>query len=118
MPQPEKISIDKTEYIRADKVKMMTYKPSKSGPWKIGTQYFLRTVTHAHVGTVVEVTANEIVLMDASWIADTKRFSQFVCGSPQDGIEVEPFPRNKPVIIGRGGLIDAVELPGNFGEQK
>jgi hypothetical protein len=118
MPQPNTITIDKTEYVRKDSVKTMTYKPSKAGPWKIGTQYFLRTVTHAHVGTVVEVTANEIVLMDASWIADTKRFSQFVHGTPEDGIEVEPFPRNKPVIIGRGGLIDAVELPGDFGAQK
>lgn len=118
MPNPEKITIDKTEYIRADKVKLTAYKPGKAGPWNLGKQYFLRTVTHAHVGTVVQVTEHEIVLMDASWIADTKRFSQFVHGNPQDGIEVEPFPRNKPVILNRGGLIDAVELDGDFGSQK
>lgn len=118
MPEPKTISIDKVEYVRKDSIRPVTYKPSKSGPWNIGKQYFIRTVTHAHVGTVVEVNQHEIVLMDASWIADTKRFSNFVCGSPAADIEVEPFPRNRPVILNRGGLIDAVELEGDFGAQK
>lgn len=118
MPEPKTIQIDKVEYVRKDSIKQTVYKPGKAGPWKLGKQYFIRTVTHAHVGTLVEVTAQELVLMDASWIADTKRFSQFVHGNPQDGIEVEPFPRNKPVILNRGGLIDAIELDGDFGVQK
>jgi hypothetical protein len=118
MPQPATITIDKTEYVRKDSVKTTIYKPRKEGAFHIGKQYFLRSVTHAHVGTLVAVFPTELVLVGASWIADTKRFSQFVCGSPQDGIEVEPFPRNKEVIIGRGALVDAVELPGDFGVQK
>ena len=118
MPQPNTITIDKTEYVRKDSVKTTVYKPSKAGPWQIGKQYFIRTVTMALHGVLIEVTQQELVLMDAAWIADTKRFHQFVTGQPQDGIEVEPFPRNKPVIVGRGSLIDAFQLDADFGAQK
>jgi hypothetical protein len=116
--KPSTIKIDQVEYVRADSVKKIIYKAKKDGPFNIGKQYFLRSVTHAHVGTLVAVYPTELVLVDASWIADTKRFSNFVCGSPQDGIEVEPFPRNQEVVIGRGALVDAVELAGDFGVQK
>ena len=118
MSEPKTITINKVEYVRKDEAKAVVYKPRKQGPWMIGKQYFIRTVTMALHGTLVEVNEHELVLMDAAWIADTKRFHQFITGQAQEGIEVEPFPRHKPVIVGRGALIDAAELDGDFGVQK
>lgn len=118
MPEPKTITIDKTEYVRKDSIKATIYKPSKKGVWNIGKQYMVETVTKYFHGTLVEVTANELVLMDVAWIPDTKRFHQFAMGTPQDGIEVEPFPRNMPVNISRGALVSAFELPTTFETQR
>ena len=76
-------------------------------PWKVGENYFIRTVTMFYTGRLVEVTPQELVLEDAAWIADTGRFAD----SLESGnfSEVEPFPNGK-VIIGRGAVIDAVTI--------
>jgi hypothetical protein len=76
------------------------------GRWKVGQNYFLRTVTHHLVGTLVEVTQKELWLKDASWIADDGRFMHTI----KDGKinEVEPFPDGEEVPVGRGALIDGV----------
>lgn len=80
--------------------------------WKIGQNYFIRTVTHHVTGRLVAVTAKELVLEDAAWIADDGRFSNALEKGELN--EVEPFPEGQ-VIVGRGSLIDAViwkhELP-------
>lgn len=76
-------------------------------PFKIGANYFLRTVTHHHTGRLVQVTNTELVLEDACWIADDGRFSDAL--KKCEFGEVEPFPKGR-VIIGRGSLIDAVEI--------
>ena len=76
-------------------------------PWEIGKYYFIRTVTMIDVGRLVGVTHQELVLEEASWIADTGRFMQAL--EKIDFNEVEPFPSGK-VIIGRGSVIDAVQI--------
>lgn len=76
-------------------------------PFKIGANYFIRTVTMNHTGRLVEVTPTELVLEDAAWIANTGRFTQALKSSSFD--EVEPFPAGR-VIIGRGALVDASEI--------
>lgn len=77
-----------------------------SHPYKIGKNYFIRTVTHHLTGRLVKVTSNELVLEDAAWIADDGRFHKAL----KDGelSEVEPFP-NGEIIVGRGSLIDCCE---------
>ena len=77
-------------------------------PFNIGANYFIRTVTMALTGRLERVTASELVLMDAAWIADTGRFAQAVASGEFD--EVEPFPDGE-VIVGRGALIDACVIP-------
>ncbi len=74
--------------------------------WEVGRNYFIRTVTHIDIGKLVAVTDKELVLIDASWIADAGRYAQAIA----DGVleEVEPYPDGKKVILGRGALIDAV----------
>lgn len=117
MPQPTTITIDKTEYVRKDSIKQTVYKPSKSGPYLIGRSYYVLTVTMGIHGVLVEVGPQELVLMDAAWIADTGRFHDFVSGKIQPN-EVEPFPRNLPVKIGRGAIVFAAPVDGAFEVQK
>jgi hypothetical protein len=44
-------------------------------PFGVGEAIFIRTVTHYHVGRVAAILPGFIVLMEASWVADTDRFS-------------------------------------------
>lgn len=77
------------------------------GGWEIGKIYLIRTVTHIQTGRLVAVGPQELVLEDAAWIADTGRFSSAL--SSCNFGEVEPFPEGR-VIVGRGALIDAVQI--------
>lgn len=74
-----------------------------SHPYRVGENYFIRTVTHHLTGKLVKVTSKELVLEDAAWIADDGRFHDAL----KTGVlkEVEPFPDE--IIVGRGALIDA-----------
>ncbi len=76
-------------------------------PYRVGVNYFIRTVTHHHTGRLVQVTEQELVLEDAAWIADDGRLSD----SLRTGVfnEVEMFPSGR-VIIGRASIIDALEV--------
>ena len=75
--------------------------------WEIGKPYLIRTVTMINTGRMVAVTPQELVLEDAAWIADTGRFSDALVSG--DFNEVEPYPEGR-VIIGRGAVVDAVQL--------
>jgi hypothetical protein len=70
---------------------------------KVGNNVFIRTVTHYFTGKIVEVEATEVTLSDASWIADTGRYQQFLEKGSVN--EVEPIPDGM-VTIGRGSIID------------
>lgn len=76
------------------------------GVYKIGKNYFIRTVTMYLLGRLVKVTDKELVLEQCSWISETGRFSDFLKGSFSNELEVEPFPEGE-IIIGRGSIIDA-----------
>lgn len=88
----------------------------KVGPYHVGRNYFLRSVTSYFLGTLAEVTDQELVLTNASWVADTDRFADFLkSGIPEEPppgirIEVEPYPDGE-VIVGRGALVDACLWP-------
>lgn len=83
--------------------------------YRIGANYLIRTVTHIQTGRLVAVTPQELVLEDAAWIADTGRFADALKSCEFN--EVEPFPTGR-VIVGRGALIDAVEINKLPREQK
>lgn len=124
MSKPEVIKIDEVEYVRKDSIppsieyKRFTQGQSGGkGPWQIGKAYFIRTVTMFIHGTLVDVTPQELVFVRAAWIADTGRFHDFITGKKEPN-EVEPFPQDQPVIVGRAALIDAVQREGNFKVQK
>lgn len=82
-------------------------KASTVSPYEVGKKYFIRTVTHHYVGELVQVTEQELVLVKASWIPDDGRFHEaFIKG---DFKEIEPYPADNRVMIGRGAICDATE---------
>jgi hypothetical protein len=85
------------------------------GPWEIGKNYLIRTVTMIDTGKLVAVGPTELVLESAAWVADTGRFT----GALQscNFSEVEPFPEGR-LILGRGSVIDAIQIPKLPKEQK
>ena len=83
------------------------HETNDASAWEIGAIYLIRTVTMTDTGRLVKVTAQELVLEDAAWIADTGRFADSV--KKAEFGEVEPFPDGR-VIIGRGSVIDAVQI--------
>ena len=84
---------------------------SGPGPWEIGKNYCIRTVTMIQTGRLVEVHPIELVLEDAAWIADTGRWADFLVSGKIN--EVEPFPSGR-VIVGRMAVIDAVSIGFNL----
>lgn len=88
----------------------------RDNPWEIGANYFIRTVTHHLTGKLVSVHAQELVIVDAAWIADDGRFMQAVASA--EFLEVEPYPAGSEVIVGRGSILDAVQIPKLPKEQK
>ena len=77
---------------------------TEKSPYKIGENYFIRTVTMIQIGKLVAVTDKELVLENAVWVADTGRFTQALVDGNLS--EVELFPKGE-VIVGRGAVIDA-----------
>lgn len=78
-------------------------KKPKTHSLEVGKAYFIRTVTMHYTGRIIAVTATDIVLEDAAWIADSGRFSDALTKGTLN--EIEPFPGK--VVVGRGGFIDA-----------
>lgn len=83
-------------------------KQTDNSAWEIGKHYLIRTVTMIDTGRLVAVTEHELVVEDAAWIADTGRFSDAI--KKAEFNEVEPFPDGR-VIIGRGAIVDALQIP-------
>lgn len=82
--------------------------PGVMSPYVIGENYFIRTVTFHYTGRLIAIYPNEIVLACAAWIADDGRFADAL----KTGIfqEVEPYPPENLVVIGRGAIVDATIL--------
>lgn len=78
-------------------------KQSCTGPWVIGANYFIRTVTHHYTGRLEAVYQKELVLSEVAWIADDGRFHNALATGQFN--EIEPMIGN--VIIGRGSIVDA-----------
>lgn len=77
-------------------------------PYVVGKAYFIRTVTHHYTGRLEAVYEHELLLSEAAWIADDGRFAQAVAEGKFN--EVEPYPDNAKVVIGRASIIDAVQF--------
>lgn len=81
---------------------------------KIGRPHAFRTVTMIYTGRLIDVSEQEFFVDEAAWIPDTERWMDFVdkCAVK----ECEPYSR--PIVINRGALLDAVEIPEVLRKQK
>jgi hypothetical protein len=77
----------------------------KSHSFVLGKCYFIRTVTLYYIGKLDRVTDSDIVLLDASWIADCGRFAESLANGSL--LEVEPYPNE--AIVARDAIVDAAE---------
>jgi len=73
--------------------------------WELEKKYFIRTVTMYVLGKLVYFDDKELVLENASWVADSGRFNNALKTGKLE--EVEPFVNN--VIVNRSSIVDATE---------
>ncbi len=74
-------------------------------PWELGKAYFIRTVTMHLIGELIFISDKELVLKNASWIADSGRFHDALKNGELN--EIEPFIED--VIVNRTAIIDATK---------
>ena len=94
-------------------IQALTGNTASESAFVVGEKYFIRTATYHNLGRLIAITPNELILEDASWIADSGRFHDALATGNLN--EVEPYINQ--VIVSRGGIIDATiwghELPRN-----
>lgn len=76
-------------------------------PLKVGNKIIVRCVTHYYTGQIVGVGQIEILLTECAWLPDTGRWAKCLVEGLGELKEVEPFPKDKVVAIGRGAIVDA-----------
>lgn len=103
-----KINLDDLTYGEIKELlKQFNVAPSDNHKYEIGRNYLIRTVAMCQVGKLKAVTDKELILSNASWIADTGRFNECLIEGAKIFNDVEPFNPKHDVIVGRGALIDA-----------
>lgn len=73
--------------------------------WELNKKYFIRTVTMHLIGELIYFDDKELLLSNASWVADSGRFHNAL--KTGQLMEVEPFIKN--VIVNRLSIVDATE---------
>jgi len=73
--------------------------------FRVGTAYLIRACTYHVVGRITSITATDLVMENASWVADSGRWNNALKTGTLN--EVEPFV--SPVIVSRGAIVDATE---------
>jgi len=77
--------------------------PSKtSHSWQVGQKVFIRTLSYHYIGRVAAVTDTDVVLDEASWVADSGRWNHALTTGELS--EVEPYPGS--VVVHRGVIVD------------
>ena len=74
----------------------------------VGETVYIRAVTFHYVGRITAITDTDIKLQNASWIADSGRWSEALKTGKLS--EIEPFPDT--VCVMRGAIVDV--SPWNF----
>lgn len=84
----------------------------RESPLNPGQAAIIRTVTHTWVGRVLRVSRDEVLLGDASWVADAGRWSEFTAGAIGASAEIEAAPG--VVSVMRSAIVDVCAWPGNL----
>jgi len=69
-------------------------------PFEIGKAYLIRTVTYHQIGIVKDIIGDFLIFKDASWVADSGRFSDCISKGVFNEVEyVGPMLINKTAIV-------------------
>ena len=74
---------------------------------ELGKSYYIRIVTHHYTGRLVAINDKELLLEDASWVADSGRWASALETGKLE--EVEPYPKGVRVGVNRGAICDYSE---------
>jgi len=80
----------------------------KDSLFVLGENYLIRTVTMIYTGKLEKVYDKELVLSQCAWIPETERWADTMAKGKFK--EVEPYPKDAQVIIGRGAILDATKV--------
>lgn len=85
--------------------------PQPTIPVEVGKAYLFRTIGYHWLGRVIAVNGRWLTIDDASWVADTGRYSEAISGKigSLSSSELEPSPR--PVLLNSDHVTDAVSYP-------
>jgi hypothetical protein len=90
---------------------MMIEEPKGESPVTQGQPVFIRTVTHYFLGKIQKLFQNEVVLSDATWVADTGPYAEFLKGN-MNSTKYEKI--GNICYVARGGIIDITPWPGEL----
>lgn len=76
--------------------------------WPGGSKWFFRLVTYHVIGEVEQVSATEIKLKNASWVADSGRFGEAFRDGFSSTAEIEYVGT---MVLGRGAVVDSAPWP-------
>lgn len=103
----ETITVNGEIYIKQNKTNRKSF-------LDIGKIYAFRTVTMIYTGRLIDISEQEFFVDEAAWIPDTERYMEFA----DTGAHKEAEPYKRPIIINRGALLDATEIPSVIRKQK
>ena len=70
------------------------------GPFEIGKAYLIRTVTMHQIGILKDIQGDFLIFKDASWVADSGRFSDCITKGTFNEVEyVGAMGINKTAIV-------------------
>jgi len=72
------------------------------GPFEVGKAYLIRTVTYHQVGILKDIQGDFLIFKDASWVADSGRFSDCITKGSFNEVEFVG-----PMIINKTAIVDA-----------
>ncbi len=94
-----------------DELRPTTIKAPFPSFWQVGQHYHIRSVTMDFAGTLKSIDDKEIVLSNASWVADSGRFNEYL----EDTSKVnENEPYKNDVLINRKAITDATTIDKAF----
>lgn len=78
--------------------------------YEVGKPYTIMTVLGWYKGSLTKETDKTLTLIDASWVAQTERFSEYV-KDDKNVKEEEPFMDGQKIIIERSSVIGSFQMP-------
>ncbi len=99
------IEINGVEYVEKGSATTIEYKQPEGELLQVGKNYFIRTFSFHYVGKLVAINENNLILENASWVADSGRFSEALANGTLS--ETEKYVND--VVLFRNSLLDATE---------